>query len=462
MIVSTRHMGFVTLALDRASVRTVDRDGRLHVALSNISKASVDPYLGEEIPDGARLGLDPKKVYYLLRSPEELAAGTATFNNLPILSQHIPVNSRAPQKELTVGSTGTDAAYNSPYLQNSAVIWDQDAIDEIDAETKKEWSCGYYYVADMTPGTFGGLRYDGIMRNIVGNHVALVDEGRAGRDVVVGDQMPRGLYMSGFKTRTALMLNAGLAVALAPKLALDAKLDLSKTLAGVTAGNLGKNADKLAAAIVKKASPVLAQDAELDADDVCKVIAAINGASSGMTEDEDELPADADKDAPALDAGDDILAKVMAFVEGKLSDEDMAALGQIASGGATDEEPDDIAKDEEPGDDDDNDKDKPAMDRAAVARTVAATILELRTAEREVFPLIGEVKIACDNGAAVYKLALDHAGVSLKGVHPSAFRALVGMLGKSPAANPAIAQDRATVSNDFASRFPGAGRIIPS
>ena len=39
----------------------------------------------------------------------------------------------------------------------------------------------------MTPGDYEGDPYDGIMRDIVGNHVAKVKEGRAGPDVCVGD-----------------------------------------------------------------------------------------------------------------------------------------------------------------------------------------------------------------------------------------------------------------------------------
>jgi Uncharacterized protein conserved in bacteria (DUF2213) len=61
------------LAFDRASVRTYDRDGRLHVETSNISKAAVNPYIGREIPDYKALGLDPDRVYQLLRDPDELA-----------------------------------------------------------------------------------------------------------------------------------------------------------------------------------------------------------------------------------------------------------------------------------------------------------------------------------------------------------------------------------------------------
>ncbi len=447
-------MAYMPLGLDRASVRSKDRDGRLHIAVTNISKASVDPYYGEEIPGGDKLGLEPKKIYRLLRDPGELEAAANTFNNLPILSEHIPVNAEAPQKEMTVGSTGTDAVFASPYLQNSAVIWDQEAIDDIEDEIKKEWSCGYYYTPDMTPGDFGGLRYDGVMRNIVGNHVALVDAGRAGPDVVVGDRMPRGLSMVRLKTRTALMLNGALAAVIAPKLAQDKALDLSGALKGVSAKTLGKDANKIAAAVVKAAKPLLAQDAELDADDVVKVISALNGGTPDMTEDEDEIAEGSDP-APAVDADDDMLAKVMAFVKGKLSDEDMAELGAMC-GQSGDAEPEGGDDDE---DDGDKTKDKPAMDRAAVGRLIA----EIRTAEREVAPLIGEIKIACDSAPAVYKLALDHAKVDTKGVHPSAYRSMVGMLVEKAASKPAkpgIALDRARATDDFAARFPTANKLV--
>ncbi len=39
----------------------------------------------------------------------------------------------------------------------------------------------------MTPGSYNGEAYDGVMRDIAGNHVALVVQGRAGADVLVND-----------------------------------------------------------------------------------------------------------------------------------------------------------------------------------------------------------------------------------------------------------------------------------
>ena len=45
------------------SVRSIDDNGFLHVAISNITKEQVAPYLGSEIPDFERLGLKPDSIY---------------------------------------------------------------------------------------------------------------------------------------------------------------------------------------------------------------------------------------------------------------------------------------------------------------------------------------------------------------------------------------------------------------
>jgi len=181
-------------AYDRAaSARTYDVDGRLHVAQSNISKANVCDYNGSEIPDYQSLGLDPNRVYKLLRDPKELESAAATFNNIPILSCHVPVSAEDHQPDLVVGSTGTDAKFVAPYLTNSLVVWAQSAIDAIENETQKELSAAYRYRAAMAPGSYNGERYDGVMRYIIGNHLAIVPEGRAGSDVVVADGRANGM-----------------------------------------------------------------------------------------------------------------------------------------------------------------------------------------------------------------------------------------------------------------------------
>ena len=85
----------------------------------------------------------------------------------------------------------------------------------------------------------------------------------------------------------------------------------------------------------------------------------------------------------------------------------------------------------------------------------------IRAAEKEVAPLIGEV-VAQDSAEAVYKIALDSAKVSTEGVHPSAYRAMVGLLvSQAEASNkPRVAMDSASVVSDFSKRFPEA--VIPN
>ncbi len=177
------------LAFDRApvTVRRIDEDGRMHVEVSNISKATINPYLGKEIPKYRELGLDPNRIYQLLRDPAELKKAESTFNNLPLLDEHVGVNAASHRPEHVIGSTGTDAAFEHPHLKNSLVIWADRGIKAVESERKKQLSSAYRYRADMTPGMYEGKRYDGVMRDLVGNHVALVQEGRAGSDVVVGD-----------------------------------------------------------------------------------------------------------------------------------------------------------------------------------------------------------------------------------------------------------------------------------
>ena len=62
----------VEFAFDK-SLRTYDADGKLHVAVVRVTKAAVNPYRGNEIIGWQELGLDPHRVYQMLRHPDELA-----------------------------------------------------------------------------------------------------------------------------------------------------------------------------------------------------------------------------------------------------------------------------------------------------------------------------------------------------------------------------------------------------
>lgn len=388
----------LSLAQDR-SLRSYDQDGRLHVESSNISKATVNPYYGSEIPNYRQLGLEPKKVYYLLRDPEELEKAAPTFNNLPLLNKHIPVSADEPQKEVIAGTTGSDTVFEDGYLKCSLAVWDAEAIAGIESGEQVELSSAYRYTADMTAGEFEGRHYDGVMRDIVGNHVALVDVGRAGRDVVVSDADP-----------------------------FNKKENTMKLKAGAKA--------RIQAAV----QPLLAQDAELSPDELLQVIGSLNNEVRTAQDDGKELPPE--------------------NVENVGTDGDDSEDGENNTAPAEDEEPEKTAEDEAP-EAPEGGAPKPAQDAAiskmamdaAIQKAVAAErkrAQALAAAQREVAHIVGDV--AMDNAADVYKFALEQSGIDVTGVHPSAYRAMVGMLGKP---KQPMAQDAAKT----AEQFPGLSRI---
>ncbi|HBW2763142.1 TPA: DUF2213 domain-containing protein [Klebsiella pneumoniae] len=209
-----------SLAFDRASVRTIDANGRLQISRTNISKANVNAYYGREIPGSEELGLDPNKLYRLWRHPDELRKAAKTFNNIPVLSKHIPDFPTDPPNEFRVGVTHSNAEFDGTYLTVGMSIWDNSAIAGIESGEQRELSASYKYVADMTPGvTPDGEPYDGVMRDIFGNHEALVPDGRAGPDVLVADSLPPELnHMRKHKV-------AAIRATLKPLLAQDADLE---------------------------------------------------------------------------------------------------------------------------------------------------------------------------------------------------------------------------------------------
>lgn len=400
------------IALDRATVRSKDADGHLRVEITPISKANICPYYGREIPGWQGLGLDPERVYNLYRDPEELAKGAKTFVGKPVLIIHKGVRADDHPREIVVGAVGDNVVFDPPYLKAPLTIWDGEAIAGIESGEQEELSSSYRYTPVMTPGNGPeGQRYDGRMTEIIGNHVALVEHGRAGPDVLVQDTMPAGL------------------AATDPNSAIPA-----------------------------------------------------GGGKRAPAHDDKETEMSKAKDGRARDEG------LMERIKGSVSAEDYAALDEILTAGkANDEEADEEKKadDEEAAEgakkaddaaageeDDDKANDagitKAAMD-AAISSSVSSAVAnerknqaEIREAERFIRPWLGDLAVAYDSAPDVYKAAIEANGHSVKGVHPSAYRAILEMIPKpgekQRQAAPRLAMD-AVKANGFAERFPDTKRV---
>lgn len=459
------------LALDK-SVRTTDENGYLHVAMSNISKAVVNPYNGSEIPDFEALGLDPNRVYFLLRDPKELAAAAPTFNNLPLLDFHEPISAEEfdEKREFVVGATGDQANFVDPYLQNSLVVWDAGAIKGIESREQVELSCAYRYEIDMTPGTYEGVAYDGVMRNLRGNHVALVDVGRAGPDVVVSDAQPKEKSPMKKLNPRAIATRGALLAHLRPKLAADQALkisDLNTLVSTITAKDFKAQKAKLAQDIKKIFAPKLATDANLD--DIMDLLDNLEEGGDEEMEDGKKppvtpAPAPVAKDDDGAEDGNEAGSQLIALLQAQNLPDDVMTqvsqlLDQLSAPKAVDAMPPPkegtVPTNPNPKEPSVPAIGKPAMD-AAIAAAEKRTIermTALQTAKDEVLPLVGRVS-GMDSADQVYKLALDEAKVDLDGVHPSAYRSLVGMIlrQQDAAPAPALGMDSASEAS-FETRF---------
>jgi uncharacterized protein len=406
------------------STRRVDVDGRLHIGVSNITKATVNGYLGSEIPNGGALGLNGGQIYQLLRCPIELEKAVQSANNIQLMRKHVAVSADDPKKLDIVGSSGTDAAWNPPYITNSLVVWDSVAIAGIDTEEQTELSCSYRYVADMTPGEYQGQKYDGVMRDIIFNHIALVESGRAGHDVIVGDSIlnPKEPCIMPIKLKAALAAAAAdftaRAADLASKMAKDASLK------------------PLHSTYVKFAMDAKKASDEADEDEM------VEEGKELPVKAKDESGQEQDDDAERKQEAEDKKAKDKAAYDKKAKDAKRAKDGE---GGNT--------KAEEEVEGEKSAKDKKAMDAAILSAVQAerAHSRDLREAEKAVRPYVGELTMAFDSADAVYKFALDAQGIKTEKVHPSAFPVLLENCGRKVQAGvkPRFANDAANGPSAF-------------
>lgn len=161
------------------------------VAPGNLARTGVQDYRAYELGLDAD-GMDPMKVIRLHRPPEEVfdAASMASFEGKPITIEHPPVAVTSDNwSELAKGDV-RNVARSGELMTGTLVIRSKDAIEAVQSG-KAQLSNGYIFELDMTSGTTAdGRAYDGIQRNIRGNHVALVDAARCGSACRIADSQP--------------------------------------------------------------------------------------------------------------------------------------------------------------------------------------------------------------------------------------------------------------------------------
>jgi hypothetical protein len=162
-----------------------DYNGYVFVNKRPISKVGIFEYLGSSI--GAE---DPDRIYKVYRPAEELSNKETidSFKLLPFIDDHEMLGTDAtPAEEKGIqGTTGEDVYFDYDTLYGNFKIYSNSLNNSIE-NGKKDVSLGYKCKYKFETGSFNGEVYDAIQTDLRGNHIALVDNGRMGKEVSVCD-----------------------------------------------------------------------------------------------------------------------------------------------------------------------------------------------------------------------------------------------------------------------------------
>ena len=157
------------------------------VVPARISRTGTQQYLKAEVEDGVE---DGDKVVNVYRSADEVfnSDTLSSFVNKPVTDDHPPEQVNAENaKNYAVGMSGDSIEREGDYTKAKLIITNADAIRNIESG-KVELSAGYTADIEKEQGvTDSGEKYDYVQKNIRGNHIAIVERGRAGAACKVAD-----------------------------------------------------------------------------------------------------------------------------------------------------------------------------------------------------------------------------------------------------------------------------------
>lgn len=171
-----------TDAVSIAGTRRRD-DGYL-VADARVARTGIQLYAGYE------LGKPEMPVVRVYRPDDEVFSREtlASFAHRPVTNDH-PAEAVTSDnwKDHAVGNTSDEVARDGSMIRVPLMVSDGATIKLIE-DGKRELSAGYTCDLVFEAGqTNSGEAYDAIQKNIRANHVAIVQRGRAGSEVRIGD-----------------------------------------------------------------------------------------------------------------------------------------------------------------------------------------------------------------------------------------------------------------------------------
>lgn len=169
------------------TTRSFTKDGFL-VVPATLSKLGVFDYHNKE------LGKDGEGIQRLARTEKSLFTDETirSFENAPITVGHPEDDVTAENwKQLAVGSV-RNVRRDGEHLAGEAWIYDAAAIKQIQQFGIKELSCGYR--SELLPSQEQGVDFE--MSPMIGNHIAIVADGRCGESCKLADEQKGQSKMS--------------------------------------------------------------------------------------------------------------------------------------------------------------------------------------------------------------------------------------------------------------------------
>lgn len=176
------------------SERMYTEEGYL-VAPARFARPGIQLYRGSDLmahPSFPADKFDEKSIVRMYRPPTEVFDKDSmnSFKNVPVTDNHPPqlLSARTYRKH-TVGNLLSDVGVD---VENGCLIatikvMDEKAVKNI-ASGKVQMSAGYKSEIVFEDGVSpDGEPYDAIQKGIEGNHVAIVDKGRAGESIKIAD-----------------------------------------------------------------------------------------------------------------------------------------------------------------------------------------------------------------------------------------------------------------------------------
>lgn len=270
-----------------------------------IARTGDQQYLGREI---GLTGADAERVFTVRRSPEEVFSETAlaSFEGKPVTDDHPPELLTPDTVTMYLKGHAENVRRGTGEWQDYVVadlhVQDRGLIDAIQ-RGKREISCGYEY--DCIRNADGNY----CQKNIRGNHIAVVERGRAGKRAAILDSDTINKEKAGKRPERKIMKKHGLFFNLfgqavsgkspeeIEQMAMDAAaaLDEEEGSGGTTAEEKKENAGTVPA---KDAAFFDALDKKVD-----RLLAALDGQVSGGSTEKDPMDEAIEKLEGAKDEG---------------------------------------------------------------------------------------------------------------------------------------------------------------